>query len=202
MALRRRFLMFANGTLAALLSLFGCAKRTAPVDDPPPCLYGVPTADFIEIKGLVTDEQQKSLQSIEVVVKTGTGADTLHTDASGNFTDKFHPDFPYDTAEIHVKDPEGKHLPDTVAVGIEYKNPTGVWNQGTGTAFVNIILKKASDAKVDTQERVPMRHGTIERKRGGSPDVRPLYGVPPAQWQKLEEKENRKNISETKDKNE
>ncbi len=194
MTVKRRLLIFVNGLLAGLLPFLGCSRKSVPVDDPPPCLYGVPTADFIEIKGSVTNEQQNALQNIEVVVEMESVADTLYTDGTGNFAGRSVGSFPYDAAKIYLNDPSGRYSSDTIDAEIEYKNPKSAWNQGAGTVSVNVVLKekqkpvRPEDKKLNTDRRIS--------------DIRPLYGVPPAQWQKSEEKENRKNISETKDKNE
>lgn len=86
-----------------LLSIFGLAS----CDDPfnMRCEYGTPNADF-EIKGKVTDADNRPIKGIQVTTTEARDADTVFTNADGIFELKYN-SFPHESQTLEFKDIDG-----------------------------------------------------------------------------------------------
>ena len=128
---------------SALLSLIGfsCSSEHE-------VMYGMPTGDF-EIKGAVTDEENKEIKNAEIRVTYPDAPSGIHrfaetsTDSKGNYEIKGHVFVP----EMKVVClPQNVDLqPDSVIVKMNYKDPDkhNSWDHGHAEATVNFTLKSS-----------------------------------------------------------
>lgn len=126
---------------------FGCASDTP--DNPEICMYGTPIGSF-EIKGTVTDENNKPVANAEVRVtepKLPSGVysmATAKTDAQGNYTAQ-GTDFPLKNLKVVCLPGEGVLDADSTSVEVKYvkdKHDKNEWSSGKAEATVNFKLKK------------------------------------------------------------
>ncbi len=145
--MKKRILKKANALLAPILALFGVA---ASCDDgreteEPICLYGTPTAEYIEITGTVQNEAQNPIENIQVVM----GWDTTQTAADGSFVLRREGDFPVRTVTLQFNDTDentnGSYQDDTAEVQINYTGGDGSWNAGIGRGSVTKTLKEKTE---------------------------------------------------------
>ena len=145
--MKKRILKKANALLAPILALFGIA---ASCDDGKGngediCLYGVPTAEYIEITGTVQNEAQNPIENIQVVMDW----DTIYTAADGSFVLRREGDFPVRTVTLQFNDTDentnGSYQDDTAEVQITYTGGDGSWNAGIGRGSVNKTLRAKTE---------------------------------------------------------
>lgn len=146
----RNLLKKVNRVLVGLLGLLGfsgCGEEAGVLE------YGTPYAGYV-VKGKVTDAQANGLEGIQVYLQEhesaffGSKADTIYTDADGNFT--------YEWAEVGIHEVEHNLIavdkdslfkPDTTAIAFkreDFQGGTGSWNEGTATKEISITLDKAN----------------------------------------------------------
>ena len=145
--MKKRILKKANALLAAILALFGvatgCDDGNGNGDDI--CLYGTPTAEYIEITGTVQNEAQNPIENIQVVM----GWDTTYTAADGSFVLRREDDFPVRTVTLQFNDTDentnGSYQDDSAEVQITYTGGDGSWNAGIGRGTVNKTLRAKTE---------------------------------------------------------
>ena len=145
--MKKQLLKKANTLLAPILALFGiatsCDDGSGNGDDI--CLYGVPTAEYIEITGTVQNEAQNPIENIQVVMDW----DTTYTAADGSFVLRREGDFPVRTVTLQFNDTDeatsGNYQSDTAEVQITYTGGDGSWNAGIGRGIVNKTLKEKTE---------------------------------------------------------
>lgn len=130
--------------LGAILGMFGlgcfsCGK------------YGTPYGDFT-FEGQVTDENKNPLPKMQVVRRGGWGedtktmhwaefADTLYTNAEGNYYQHKDDDFPMKIHKVIVNDPSGVYESDSIIATVEYSGGHG-WYEGEADLKLDFVLKK------------------------------------------------------------
>ncbi|MBR0073131.1 MAG: radical SAM-associated putative lipoprotein [Bacteroidales bacterium] len=143
--MKKSLLKKSNALLAAILALFGVAASCDDGNNEDVCLYGVPSAEYIEITGTVQNESQNPIENIQVVWDW----DTTNTAADGSFVLRREGDFPVRTVTLQFNDTDentnGSYQDDTAEVQITYTGGDGSWNAGIGRGTVNKTLRAKTE---------------------------------------------------------
>lgn len=145
---RKQWLRISTRMMSGALTLLGFAACDS--DSPEADEYGTPYATY-EIKGKVTDEDQKEITGARIIVKAleynsknvaqYAQPDTLKvgTDGSYDFKTKGFPDISY---RVVCEDPAAVYNADSVDVQMDPKNGGDGWYAGSDSKEVNFKLKK------------------------------------------------------------
>ena len=154
--MKKSILTKINSLIAMLLCMLGvCSCKTTSSPDPdilPAPEYGVPYAEF-ELTGSVKNEDDEALQNIQIVRrggwKDGAGnkyweqwADTLYTNADGDFYRLYRGDFPLEFCMVIANDTAGVYASDSTETTVTYSGGDGYWNSGKGDLKADFVLKK------------------------------------------------------------
>lgn len=126
------------------------------------CEYGTPYAKF-QVKGKVTDEAGKALKNIQVVVREGWNnvpwdADTVYTDAKGEFQSNELSGVSIDKQQVYFHDVDGDENGGTFKsdsiklIDLEKKTVekgSGGWYQGTFEFSTSKPVKLSKEEKKD-----------------------------------------------------
>lgn len=138
--MKKSLLKNSNALLAAILALFGISSCEQ-AD-----LYGSPYSEYIKITGLVQNESNQPIESIQVV---SNYRDTVYTDAAGNFDIKKTGGNVPSSIKLFFNDTDGpangSYQNDSADVHITYSGGDGEWNAGIGRGSVTKTLKEKTE---------------------------------------------------------
>jgi len=123
--------------LLGLLGFYGCK------DEQPTEKYGIPTA-ILDASGLVTDQEKKPLENIQVTVKQTwhRALPEQYSKEDGTYAVKDVYMFPEDSVDIIATDTAGVYASDSARVKVTYSQPDADWDKGVGTIQKDFQLKK------------------------------------------------------------